>query len=205
MHYLISLGEVNNSLLAATCLRTLLTSFLLFKHMQIISFSAICALGIQGCITTQMQAKITFPAALSPGTSGGFFHIVPREHPLYRWQSHLGLHSACTGDTEQKQIPRGWSQAHHNTLSWSTAFCGGANIAEKEEPEKIRVADSTPGNITQKYERGAWKKAAVCHHTFFYLILRKDQRAKAPLRPAWLITGASFNVPVKVEVNDVPI
>lgn len=39
----------------------------------------------------------------------------------------------------------------------------------------------------------------------FYLILRKDQRAKAPFTPAWLITGASFNFQVKIEVNEVPI
>lgn len=54
MHYLISLGVVNKSLLAATSLRTLLILFLLIKHMQIISLSAMCALGMQGCITTQM-------------------------------------------------------------------------------------------------------------------------------------------------------
>ena len=67
-----------------------------------------------------------------------------------------------------------------------------------------RATDSTPGDSTHKYDWGVWEKAAVCHHTFFYLILRRDWRPKFLVMPAWLIIGAKFDFPVKMNVSELP-
>lgn len=69
---------------------------------------------------------------LVPRHLRAFSILSPREHPQNRWQSHLALYSAHTGDTDQKQIPFFLGQAHHKTFSCSTACL--ANVVEKAEP-----------------------------------------------------------------------
>lgn len=130
--------------------------------MQIISLSAMGALGMQDWITTQMQTKIILPLSCLQAPQG-FFHIVQKGTSPLQVAEPFGsvqcLHWWHWPETNSQVLKSG-------IPSPDQQFFWGANIVEKEEPKKIRIADSTPGNITQKYERGAWKKAEVCHHTF---------------------------------------
>lgn len=194
MHYLISWGLLSNILLAA---KTHRTSLFFSELLQIISFSAMGALGMQGCTLTLCRQRRP-SLCLLPRHLRTFSILSPREHPPKRWQS-LGLYGTHTSESDQKQIPLLVGQAHHETFFCSTAFL--ANMVEKAEDEK-RAAS---GDSTHKYEWGAWEKAAVCHHTFFYLLLRRKQRAKFLVVPVWLITGANFDFLVKIKVSEMPV
>ena len=159
MHYLISLGLLNNSLLAAMSLRTLL---FFPKHKQIISLSAMCALGMQGCISTQMQAKTTFPLSC-PQASQGFFHIVPKGTSPKKVAEPLG----------SVQRPHRWHWSETNSLTPRSGTSQNLLLlnsifgkCSREGRAWDGVDDSTPGDSTHKYEWEVWEKAAVCHHTF---------------------------------------
>lgn len=157
MHYLISWGLLSNSLLAAKTHRT----FLFFSELlQIISFSAMGALGMQGCTPTLCRQRPP-SLCLLPRHLTTFSILSPMKHPPKRWQSQLGLYSTHTSESNQKQIPLLLGQARHEIFFCSTAFL--ANMVEKAEDKK-RVAS---GDSTHKYPWGAWEKAAACHHTFF--------------------------------------
>lgn len=130
MHYLISLGLLNNSLLAAMSLRTPL-----FFSLAPAGYFTECHVCFRnaGLYRHPHAGKTHLPFIFVPRHLRAFSVLFPKEHPPKRWESHLGLYSAHTGDTDQKQIPFLLGQAHHKTFSSSTAFL--ADVVEKAEAE----------------------------------------------------------------------